>query len=57
MEFVVYFDSELKNRQVIKTHDKKVEVKPRDIALSVCPHYFAVSKNGGPLMKNPDLKQ
>lgn len=52
MELVIYFDSELENRQRVSTQ-RDCRVKPSEFASTVYPNYYAVTKDGGGLMKNP----
>jgi hypothetical protein len=52
MEFTIYLDSTLKNVQKVRSRNFDVKVKPRELAEACYPNYYAVSKDGGPLIRN-----
>ena len=54
MEVTIYLDSSMENVQKVRTRDHDVRVKPRELAAACYPNYYAVSIDGGHLMKNPD---
>jgi hypothetical protein len=56
MEHIIYFDSGLINRQKI-TSKWDAQVKPRELAFMISPNWYAVSKEGGALIMNPDYKR
>lgn len=59
MELIIFFNSEinektgkLKNSQRLQTQ-QKCEASPKDIAHTVYPNWYAISVNGGQIVRNP----
>lgn len=56
MEITVFFDKSMKNMQVLRPGNPFLakDIKPKETASMIDRNYYAVSKNGGPLMLNPE---
>lgn len=56
MELIVYFDSNLTNRQKLSPKQKP-ECDLKTIAMAIEPNYYAYSLNGGEtIVRNPDYQ-
>ena len=56
MELTIFFDSGLKNRQVIRSQ-RKVECKPIDIVRTICPNWYGFQVGEGKVIINPSKRE
>ena len=56
MEFTVYLDSSMKNVQIVRSRTFDVIVKPAELAGACHTNWYAVSKDGGALQRNPEYQ-
>tara|TARA_R110000868_G_scaffold128318_3_gene336313 strand:- start:480 stop:653 length:174 start_codon:yes stop_codon:yes gene_type:complete len=51
MEYIIYFDSKMKNRQIINAAFD-CQVKPSDLASTIYPNWYAIRVSGGVAVMN-----